>query len=103
LQATDSALESAAEAGTATSKEVNRAFDAAINALVAFERHFPSKFPVSDQNRGRIVIGAMTIAGASDKLGSPRVILYALKVKLHGQVRLVLVALPLNALMTVDS
>jgi hypothetical protein len=103
LQATDNALESAAKAGTATSKEANRAFDAAIDALVAFERDFPLKFPVSDQNRGRIVIGAMTVAAASDKLGSPSVIMYALKGKLHGQVRLVLVALPLNALMTADS
>jgi hypothetical protein len=102
LQAADDALESAAEAGTATSKKASTAFAVASAALVAFEKDFPSKCPVPDQNRGGIVISMMTVAEEEDKLGPPRVIFYALKEKLHGQVRLVLVALPLNALMTVD-
>jgi hypothetical protein len=89
--AADDALKSATEAGSKTTKKVDKIFRKAIHLLSGFEKDFPF---TSDQNIG----GMATREGKmDDKFKSPSTILYSLKKDLHAKVMFPSVSSALNA------
>ena len=96
LIAADNALNSAAVAGDMVSKKAENRFEEAVRLLDGFEKDFPSKDPMSDQNIGGMVSESGE-AKMNDRSKYVPTSLYTLKKNIQAEVKSHSVSLPLNA------